>query len=68
MFDSPAWECPGDATLYKKIIEKERVFKFLLGLDKSLDEGGGFLEPGHSHPFEKHSRKSDERRVGRNLC
>ncbi|XP_024026809.1 uncharacterized protein LOC112093143 [Morus notabilis] len=41
MFDSPAWECPGDATLYKKIIEKERVFKFLLGLDKSLDEVRG---------------------------
>ena len=35
------WECPGDASQYKRIIEKERVFKFLLGLDKSLDEVRG---------------------------
>ncbi|XP_059599280.1 retrovirus-related Pol polyprotein from transposon RE2 isoform X2 [Vitis vinifera] len=31
----------GDASRYKRIIEKERVFKFLLGLDKSLDEVRG---------------------------
>ncbi|RVW79569.1 Retrovirus-related Pol polyprotein from transposon RE1 [Vitis vinifera] len=31
----------GDASRYKRIIEKERVFKFLLRLDKSLDEVRG---------------------------
>ncbi|KAK3041993.1 hypothetical protein RJ639_002301 [Escallonia herrerae] len=40
-FESLDWECPADASQYKKIIEKERVFKFLLGLDKSLDEVRG---------------------------
>ena len=41
VFESPDWECPEDASRYKKIIEKERIFKFLLGLDKSLDEVRG---------------------------
>ncbi|KAK3026542.1 hypothetical protein RJ639_041839 [Escallonia herrerae] len=40
-FESLDWECPADASRYKKIIEKERIFKFLLGLDKSLDEVRG---------------------------
>ncbi|KAK3012704.1 hypothetical protein RJ639_009860 [Escallonia herrerae] len=37
-FESLDWECPADASRYKKIIEKERIFKLLLRLDKSLDE------------------------------
>ncbi|RVX23717.1 Retrovirus-related Pol polyprotein from transposon RE1 [Vitis vinifera] len=41
VFETMDWECPGDASRYKRIIEKERVFKFLLGLDKSLDEARG---------------------------
>ncbi|KAK3006145.1 hypothetical protein RJ639_017540 [Escallonia herrerae] len=36
-FKSLDWERMADASRYKKIIEKERVFKFLLRLDKSLD-------------------------------
>ncbi|RVW34622.1 Retrovirus-related Pol polyprotein from transposon RE1 [Vitis vinifera] len=41
VFETMDWECLGDASRYKRIIEKERVFKFLLGLDKSLDEVRG---------------------------
>ncbi|KAK2997848.1 hypothetical protein RJ639_026377, partial [Escallonia herrerae] len=52
-FKSLDWECLADASRYKKIIEKERTFKFLLGLDKSLDEGGEFLEPSLFQPFVK---------------
>ncbi|RVW48509.1 Retrovirus-related Pol polyprotein from transposon RE1 [Vitis vinifera] len=32
------WKCPEDGLLYKKVIEKERIYKFLLGLNKNLDE------------------------------
>ena len=32
------WTCVTDGLLYKKIIEGKRVFKFLLGLNKNLDE------------------------------
>ena len=41
VFETMDWECLRDASRYKRIIEKERVFKFLLGLDKSLDEVRG---------------------------
>ncbi|RVX15883.1 Retrovirus-related Pol polyprotein from transposon TNT 1-94 [Vitis vinifera] len=32
------WNCVTDGFLYKKIVEGKRVFKFLLGLNKNLDE------------------------------
>ena len=30
-----------DATKYKKVVEKKRIYKFLLGLNKNLDEVRG---------------------------
>nr|CAD1831090.1 unnamed protein product [Ananas comosus var. bracteatus] len=37
------WSCTTDASLYKQIVEKKRVYKFLLGLNKNLDEVRGRL-------------------------
>ena len=31
------WECTGDSVLFKKKMENERVFKFLAGLNRKLD-------------------------------
>ncbi|KAK3035301.1 hypothetical protein RJ639_034824 [Escallonia herrerae] len=65
-FESLDWECTADASRYKKIIEKERIFKFLLGLDKSLDEvRGEFLEPSLFQPFMKLSQKLEGKKAGR---
>lgn len=41
MFEEVDWDCPADSIKYKKTIEKERIFKFLLGLNKDLDEVRG---------------------------
>ena len=35
------WKCSEDVALYQKVVEKKRVFKFLLGLNKNLDEVRG---------------------------
>ncbi|XP_059591531.1 uncharacterized protein LOC132253455 [Vitis vinifera] len=37
-FEVHNWNCVIDGFLYKKIVEGKRVFKFLLGLNKNLDE------------------------------
>ena len=41
MFETNDWDCPTDGTRYKKIVEKKRLYKFLLGLNKNLDEVRG---------------------------
>ena len=38
MFEEYDWNCPEDGIKYQKIIEKKRLYKFLLGLNKDLDE------------------------------
>ncbi|RYE26320.1 MAG: hypothetical protein EOP45_04015 [Sphingobacteriaceae bacterium] len=35
------WSCPKDSALYQKLVEKGRVFKFLVGLNADLDEVRG---------------------------
>ncbi|KAG6501013.1 hypothetical protein ZIOFF_040878 [Zingiber officinale] len=40
-FESHGWKCTDDAAYIKKIIETKQVFKFLMGLEKSLDEVRG---------------------------
>ena len=42
LFETHEWKCPEDRVYFKKIVETQRVFKFLMGLDKSLDEGAEF--------------------------
>ncbi|XP_042377271.1 beta-galactosidase 8-like isoform X2 [Zingiber officinale] len=41
MFETPEWKCTEDKNCYRKIVETKRAFKFLSGLDKSLDEVRG---------------------------
>ena len=41
IYEELVWKCPEDGLLYKKVIEKERIYKFLLGLNKNLDEVRG---------------------------
>jgi hypothetical protein len=41
MFEIHSWNCPKDTILYRRIVEQKRTFKFLLGLNKNLDEVRG---------------------------
>ena len=41
VFEKHKWTCTKDEALYKEIVEQKRVFKFLLGLNKNLDEVRG---------------------------
>ncbi|KAK3022402.1 hypothetical protein RJ639_047376 [Escallonia herrerae] len=41
MFEKITWDCQLDKKKYDKIVEKERIFKLLLGLNKDLDEVRG---------------------------
>ena len=41
MFEIYTWNCPEDTSLFRKIVEQKRTFKFLLGLNKTLDEVRG---------------------------
>ena len=38
LFEIYSWKCPDDSALYKKIVERKRIFKFLLRLNKDLDQ------------------------------
>lgn len=41
MLEDVTWKCPDDGKQYKQIQEKERIYKFLLGLNRDLDEVRG---------------------------
>ncbi|KAL5567177.1 hypothetical protein UlMin_030341 [Ulmus minor] len=41
MFEIHEWNCPTDGAKYIEIVEKKRVYKFLLGLNKNLDKVRG---------------------------
>ena len=43
LFYDPNWECKADSLKYSKMLEKERVFDFLQGLNSDLDEVRGRL-------------------------
>ncbi|KAG8391052.1 hypothetical protein BUALT_Bualt01G0147800 [Buddleja alternifolia] len=38
IYEELVWKCHEDELLHKKVVEKERIYKFLLGLNKNLDE------------------------------
>ena len=38
MLEEVQWNCPYDNRQYRQILEKERIYTFLLGLNKDLDE------------------------------
>lgn len=41
LFNTIKWKCIEDSQLYNRTLEKERVFDFLRGLNKDLDEVRG---------------------------
>lgn len=41
LFEEEAWKCSEDASMYKKKVERNRLFVFLAGLNKELDEVKG---------------------------
>ena len=41
LFSNMEWKCAEDSAYYCKILEKEREFGFLVGLNKELDEVRG---------------------------
>lgn len=43
LFYVPAWKCPDDASSYQKMLDRERLFDFLHGLNRDLDEVRGRL-------------------------
>ena len=62
------WDCVRDSIKYHKIMEKERIFTFLVGLNSiriSMKSEEGILALSHSHHFERRVLKSDKKRVER---
>ncbi|XP_074352301.1 uncharacterized protein LOC141691461 [Apium graveolens] len=43
MFYIPEWKCSDDASYYQKMLDRERLFDFLHGLNRELDEVCGRL-------------------------
>lgn len=41
LFQSYQWKCPDDSVTFQKITETKRIFKFLMGLNKTLDDVRG---------------------------
>lgn len=41
LYNQEEWSCAADALRYKKIVERERIYDFLNGLNKELDEVRG---------------------------
>lgn len=41
MLEDVMWSCPEDSKRYKQIQDRERIYKFLLGLNQELDEVRG---------------------------
>ncbi|RVW98159.1 hypothetical protein CK203_031908 [Vitis vinifera] len=68
VFEEMEWDCVRDSIKYHKIMEKERIFTFLVGLNSiriSMKSEEGILALSHSHHFERHVLKSDKKRVER---
>lgn len=68
MFDTHTWKCADDAVTYKKIVEQKRIFKFLLGLNKELDEVRGRIMgtkplPSIRNVFSEVRREESRRKV-----
>lgn len=41
LYEVHPWKCPNDSALYRQIVEQKRTIRFLLGLNKDLDEVRG---------------------------
>ena len=51
LFNTFSWKDPEDALLFQKLRNKERVYDFLAGLNRELDEVRGRLLGRHPLPF-----------------
>ena len=40
-YDEIEWKCPDDKKKYREMVGKDRIYKFLLGLNRDLDEVHG---------------------------
>ena len=68
MFEIYTWKCFEDITLYKRILEQKWTFKFLLGLNKNLDEVRGRITgikplPNLKKAFSKVRRRRSRKKV-----
>ncbi|RVW23088.1 hypothetical protein CK203_099976 [Vitis vinifera] len=59
IYEELVWKCPEDGLLYKKVIEKERIYKFLLGLNKNLDENSALVARGTQSNNNNHQTKKN---------
>lgn len=62
------WDCPGDCVRYRKKLENERVFEFLAGLHRNLDDVRGRVLgrrplPSTREVFAEIRREESRRRV-----
>jgi len=68
LFEIHDWKCPEDGAKYRGIVETKRVFKFLMGLNKSLDEVRGRILatkpiPNLREAFSEVRREESRRKV-----
>lgn len=68
ILDAVTWKCSVDGKQYKQIVEKERIYKFLLGLNQELDEVRGRIlgtkpMPNLREVFSEVRREESRRRV-----
>ncbi|KAL4562842.1 hypothetical protein LXL04_026873 [Taraxacum kok-saghyz] len=68
VLDTLTWSCSADGKQYKRILETERIYKFLLGLNQELDEVRGRIlgmkpMPSLREVFSEVRREESRRRV-----
>ncbi|KAK3006888.1 hypothetical protein RJ639_016327 [Escallonia herrerae] len=68
MFENITWDCQLDKKKYGKIVEKESIFKLLLGLNKDLDEVRGRILgtkplPSLREAFSEVSREESKKKI-----
>jgi len=68
IYEEIKWGCAKDSIQYKTLVEKEQIYKFLLGLNKDLDEVRGWILgkkplPKVQEVFSKVRRKESRRKI-----
>ncbi|KAE8673457.1 Aspartic proteinase A3 [Hibiscus syriacus] len=66
LFESHEWRCVEDAALFKKIVEQRRIFQFLSGLHRDLDEVRG--RPAEGSALLTHTQTTTRPKKGRPWC
>ena len=69
MYNDYEWKSPDDCNHHKKLVENNRVFKFLAGLNVEFDEvEGGSLADNHFPQLGKFFLSLEGRRAKGELC